>query len=167
MKGVEMYFFITPLIMDTKNRTKSLLVVGMTAVIGTSALHGVAKAELNSEQEQVKKNTDIDQMETNNRPLTSVGEVTEIPQIENSKDISAPEPDIETLNTLDQTIDNVQLVLTNQNATTSTKVVEENDSQQTVVKTIAPYSSGNVSTFIQTIGPTAQTLAKRNYMHQL
>lgn len=146
--------------MDTKNRAKSLLVVGMTAVIGTSALPGVAKADLIAEQEPlVKKNTDIEQMETNNRPLTSGGELTEKPQIESSKDISGPKPDIEPLSTLDKTIHNAQ------HEQTYTKVVEENVSQQTVVKTVAPYSSGNISTFIQTIAPTAQTLAKSNDLY--
>lgn len=41
--------------MDTKNRAKSLLVVGMTAVIGTSTLPGVAKADLIAEQEPLVK----------------------------------------------------------------------------------------------------------------
>lgn len=98
-------------------------------------------------------------METNNRPLTSGGEVTEKPQIESSKDISGPKPDIEPLSTLDKTIHNAQ------HEQTYTKVVEENVSQQTVVKTVAPYSSGNISTFIQTIAPTAQTLAKSNDLY--
>ncbi|MGE7769517.1 LysM peptidoglycan-binding domain-containing protein [Viridibacillus arvi] len=155
--------------MDTKIGAKSILVVGMTAVIGTSALPGVAKADLNDDKGLiVQTNAEIEKMEKNDQSLTPVIEESDVPVIESTKGKGITEQDVDTSNTLDKTIDKVQEELTNntkQKTVSTANEVEEIVLPQTNVKTVAPYSSGNISTFIQTIAPIARTLAKTNDLY--
>ncbi|MEK5483725.1 LysM peptidoglycan-binding domain-containing protein [Viridibacillus sp. FSL R5-0888] len=152
--------------MDTKIKTKSLLVVGMTAVIGTSALPGVAKADLNADKGLiVQTNTEVEKITKNDQPLAPVIEEPEAPVIESSEDIGITEQDVDTSNTLDKTIDKVHAEPNNTNQNAVTNEVEGILPPQTVVKTVVPYSSGNISTFIQTIAPIARTLAKTNDLY--
>ncbi|OMC89005.1 hypothetical protein BK128_03460 [Viridibacillus sp. FSL H7-0596] len=152
--------------MDTKIKTKSLLVVGMTAVIGTSALPGVAKADLNADKGLiVQTNTEVEKITKNDQPLAPVIEEPEAPVIESSEDIGITEQDVDTSNTLDKTIDKVHAEPNNTKQNAVTNEVEGILPPQTVVKTVVPYSSGNISTFIQTIAPIARTLAKTNDLY--
>jgi len=152
--------------MDTKIKTKSLLVVGMTAVIGTSALPGVAKADLNADKGLiVQTNTEVEKIAKNDKPLAPVIEEPEAPVIESSEDIGITEQDVDTSNTLDKTIDEVHAEPNNTKQNAVTNEVEGILPPQTVVKTVVPYSSGNISTFIQTIAPIARTLAKTNDLY--
>ncbi|ETT85650.1 LysM peptidoglycan-binding domain-containing protein [Viridibacillus sp. FSL R5-0477] len=152
--------------MDTKIKTKSLLVVGMTAVIGTSALPGVAKADLNADKGLiVQTNTKVEKITKNDQPLAPVIEEPEAPVIESSEDIGITEQDMDTSNTLDKTIDKVHAEPNNTKQNAVTNEVEGILPPQTVVKTVVPYSSGNISTFIQTIAPIARTLAKTNDLY--
>ncbi|MEK4093576.1 LysM peptidoglycan-binding domain-containing protein [Viridibacillus sp. FSL H8-0110] len=152
--------------MDTKIKTKSLLVVGMTAVIGTSALPGVAKADLNADKGLiVQTNTKVEKITKNDQPLAPVIEEPEAPVIESSEDIGITEQDVDTSNTLDKTIDKVHAEPNNTKQNAVTNEVEGILPPQTVVKTDVPYSSGNISTFIQTIAPIARTLAKTNDLY--
>ncbi|OMC83088.1 LysM peptidoglycan-binding domain-containing protein [Viridibacillus sp. FSL H8-0123] len=152
--------------MDTKIKTKSLLVVGMTAVIGTSALPGVANADLNADKGLiVQTNTKVEKITKNDQPLAPVIEEPEAPVIESSEDIGITEQDVDTSNTLDKTIDKVHAEPNNTKQNAVTNEVEGILPPQTVVKTVVPYSSGNISTFIQTIAPIARTLAKTNDLY--